>query len=148
MSRKDIRNAPRLAPRALRIRNRCLSNLAEQHALPVPSEQDVAALDDTVGLGDSWRKWEAIHTPPKGFAAAEANSIPKRTQRAGIRVFAAAALLASFGAGVVGFKFYDYWRERQLAGASAAADAVARLGSDRRLHHRHAPRKTARRHCD
>jgi hypothetical protein len=122
MSRNDIRKAPRLAPRAVRIRNRCLANLAERHSLPLPSEQDVGALDDSVGLGDSWKRWEASHTPAHGAAGVVATQKPPRTQRAGLRpVLAGLVLFVAFSSGFVGFKFFDHWREQQAAASALAA---------------------------
>ena len=65
MSQNGIGNGRRLAPRALRIRNRCLTNLAARHALPLPGERDIAAFDDTVGLEDSWQQWGGHMRPQR-----------------------------------------------------------------------------------
>jgi len=55
---------PPLAPRARRIRNRCLQSLARLRELPVPGEQDVAQFGDELRLRDIMGKWEVLNTPP------------------------------------------------------------------------------------
>lgn len=121
MSRNGVVNDRRLAPRALRVRNRCLANLAAHHALPLPGDQDIAGFDDTVGLEDSWRKWSETHTPARGASGVVAPQIPRRTQRAGLRpILAGVALVTAFSAGFFGFKFFERWRDGQVAAAAAA----------------------------
>ena len=123
MSPNGIVKDRRLAPRALRVRNRCLTNLAAHHALPLPGERDIAGFDDSVGLEDSWRRWEERHTPARSAAGVVARQVPRRTQRAGVRpIFAGVVLFAAFAAGFLGFKFFERWRDRRLA-ANVAASA-------------------------
>lgn len=60
---------PPLAPRARRIRNRCLQSLARLRELPVPGDQDVAQFGDEIRLGEIMSGWEAFVTPPKAAPA-------------------------------------------------------------------------------
>lgn len=130
MSPNDIGKDRRLAPRALRIRNRCLTNLAEHHALPLPSEHDVAGFDDTVGLEDSWQRWEKTHAPSSAAAGAGAPRVSQRPPRTLVyRILVGTVLLSAFSAGFVAFKFFERWRDRRLA-ANAAARAGWALVND------------------
>jgi hypothetical protein len=53
-----------LKSRAVGIRNHCLAQLAEGAGLPLPSDTDVALLSPELGLNETWRRWQASHTPP------------------------------------------------------------------------------------
>src|SRR5512133_2495113 len=123
MSVSDSASASKLASRAVRVRNRCLAVLAARRSLPLPSEEELAALDDGLGLRAAWERWETRHTPPTGVV--EIAAAPKRSRvRArwrSPRVMKTAAVLA---AGMLGVVVGGMWRQRVGAQGNTAATEV------------------------
>jgi hypothetical protein len=107
----------RLAPLAIRVRNRCLAVLSARHSLPAPSHDDFAAIDNSVGLSEAWGRWEHAHA-----AAQQADPAPTRPHvrtRARWRspfVKGAALVLT----GILGFVVGERLLPRADAQASAA----------------------------
>jgi hypothetical protein len=60
---------PSLAPRARRIRNRCVQSLARLRSLPIPGDQEVAQFGDELRLSDIMKRWEELNTPPSASPA-------------------------------------------------------------------------------
>jgi hypothetical protein len=85
------RNESRLAPRALRIRNRCLAILAARRALPIPTDAETAELGDEIGLDQAFGVWYRRHTPP---TAASAVTTPWRRSNRYARVGVGVGVLA------------------------------------------------------
>lgn len=107
----------RLAPRAVRVRNRCLAVLSARHSLPAPNHDDFTAIDNSLGLNEAWARWEHAHS-----AAPQADRAPTRTRvrtRAGWRspfVKGAALVLT----GLLGFVVGERLLPRADAEVSAA----------------------------
>src|SRR5512132_4400834 len=107
----------RLAPRAVRVRNRCLAVLSARHSLPAPNHDDLATIGDSVGLNEAWASWEHAHT-----ATRRADPAPTRP---GVRTRArwrspfgkGAALVLT---GILGFVVGERLLPRADAQASAA----------------------------
>ena len=107
----------RLAPRVVRVRNRCLAALSARHSLPAPNPDDLATIGDSVRLSEAWATWGHAHT---GMRQADpAPTRPRVRTRAGWRSPAVkgAALVLT---GLLGFVVGERLLPRADAQASAA----------------------------
>jgi hypothetical protein len=68
--------ARRFSPRAIRVRNRCLANLAQARSMPVPSARDLAAIGDDIGLRDAWASWSARQSGGARIVVSETPNVP------------------------------------------------------------------------
>jgi hypothetical protein len=116
MSASDSANRG-LAPRVVRVRNRCLAVLSARHSLPAPSHDDLAAIDDSVGLSDAWVRWHRAHTTtPQADGVATRPPARTRTRWRSPVVKGAALVLT----GLLGFVVGERLLPRADAQASAA----------------------------
>jgi hypothetical protein len=121
MSASDSDNG-RLAPRVVRVRNRCLAALSTRQELPRPSADDLAAIDDRVGLNDAWARWQQTHaSPPDRRRPAAGVVIRTRRWRTSVVVKAAALVLTA----LLGFAVGERWLPNADAQASAGSIAQA-----------------------
>lgn len=120
MSVSDSGNG-RLAPRVVRVRNHCLAVLSARRGLPLPSDDDLAAIEDSVGLSDAWTRWQQSHASPTkaGGVAARLPSSMRRRWRTSLAVKAATLVLT----GILGFAVGERWLPNADAQASAGSIA-------------------------
>ena len=117
MSASDSSRRERLSPRAVRVRNRCLAALSARQSLPIPTEADIAAIEDDVRLSEAWAQWQTARTPkgPVEAAAPSAKRVPAKWRPRMIKISAVAA------AAMLGFVVGDRW----LPGAAAQSGDIA-----------------------
>jgi hypothetical protein len=96
---------PPLAPRARRIRNRCIQSLARLRSLPIPGEQDVTQFGDELRLSDIIKRWEGLNTPPSASPAIK--SPPSTLARPRWRSPALQRVVLTVLVGVLGFVLGD-----------------------------------------
>ena len=88
----------RLTPRAVRVRNGCLTALATVRSMPVPSSQDLANLGADVGLTDAWAWWTSQQRSAPRVLVSDPPSTPTAAwwrSRGVVWGILAASLLAS-----------------------------------------------------
>jgi hypothetical protein len=93
--------APRLTPRAVRVRNGCLATLARARSMPAPSANDFAALGDDVSFGAAWDWWSARQggAPRVVTRATPAANSWWRSRRLAWTVVVVAALASAWAVG-------------------------------------------------
>ena len=107
----------RLAPRAVRVRNRCLAVLSARHSLPAPTHDDLATIGDGVGLSDAWAGWERAHAAARHAGSAPTQPRVRTRARWRSPIVKGAALVLT---GLLGFVIGERLLPRADAQASAA----------------------------
>lgn len=104
----------RLTRRVIRIRNGCLVRLAAHRTLPLPTEQEIASFDDSLGLGAAWQRWNSVHAGLGEQPAAV--QTPTTTRRPRVRRSFVSALMLAIG--LLGIDVFHGWPNQALASSN------------------------------